>query len=1166
MLSAAPASAPAEANHRQRRPPQDTMHPEPNRHPLLLLTAYVALILYGSLFPFSGWHSGVDTWAFLEPGIAHRPLSLPDLVVNALIYIPIGVLIRLAMARRSLAAAAIAATVLGGLLSLTVETAQAHLPQRVPALSDLLLNTAGALAGALLAGLLAPDGRLAGRFGAWRQQHLQPGPEANIALLATGLWALAQLAPFVPSLDIGLLRSGLKPLAQVLDDPSRFEPVRALTYALEIAALALLIRDARQRPASVTRALWAFFFAVLIGKAFVVSRQVSAEALIGALAGLTLALGSPRALKPRRPALAALMLALALTVGELAPEPGPLRVLNTVPFLAHMSNPMQGLSVLLDSAWPYLALALALYRCSSRSRIASGVIVAGCGGLAFALEWLQQYVPGRTPDLTTAVIALTAAALTVGQLPRRSSAPGPGGLAGTFAAVCVFSAVAGLWSITRTPPAVAATSASKAMLPEPAELRMPDLPGFRTAHPRLPHPDAGERARIAQENPEYINQLLTRARGGQGDLAAAIEAEFLRPGSQDMRALTERLIRLKPSWRGHEQTKPIAQAYDWLHGRIPPDLMPALRDKVIEACEYQISVIRTERLSPYNVYLYNSPLQALMACALAVYRDDPRAEPVMAFTHDYWLNRVLPVWRQIGGRNGGWHEGGEYVGIGIGQAIYQLPAMWRAATGDDLFAREPAIHGFLTFLIHRALPDGTIQRWGDVAFPRRRVDDALALALEFRDRPAYSMLGSPKARLAPTSWPWGPLPDATLYSEPEQLTDRPLIHFADGLGLVTARSGWDRNATIVSFKAGDNYWSHSHLDQGAFTLYTGVPLALDSGCYCGGYGSDHYLNYYYQTIAHNTVTVTDPADNAPKPARKDKEPRPIANDGGQRRVGSGWDLHAAPLDLDDWRRQYDDFHTGRLHTLFDEEGLLVALADITPAYTNSQSGPDSFHHRTRRVEKAWRVFVYDRRSGTIVVYDDIEAARPDLAKRWLLHGTLAPAVSGNRFVFERPLGGNQAGTAKLEGTVLFPSDARLTPIGGRGFEFFADGQNYDENGAIWGEISRHAADFEAGAWRIEVSPALESRQDRFLVVMHTGTDAAVAPQKIERLTPGDGRIGARIEAGGRTLELLFQPDRLAVDLTLRDPSRPELRRSLEARAARAPARSWMQTLREWMHP
>ena len=126
MLSAAPGPAPAALIDRL---PPDTMYPEPNRHPLLL-TAYMALILYGSLFPFSGWQSGVDTWAFLEPGMPHHALSLPDMVVNALIYIPIGLLVRISMARRGLPAAALAATVLGGLLSLSVETAQAHLPQR----------------------------------------------------------------------------------------------------------------------------------------------------------------------------------------------------------------------------------------------------------------------------------------------------------------------------------------------------------------------------------------------------------------------------------------------------------------------------------------------------------------------------------------------------------------------------------------------------------------------------------------------------------------------------------------------------------------------------------------------------------------------------------------------------------------------------------------------------------------------------------------------------------------------------------------------------------------------------------------------------------------------------------------------------------------------------
>src|SRR5438445_740179 len=107
-----------------------------------------------------------------------------------------------------------------------------------------------------------------------------------------------------------------------------------------------------------------------------------------------------------------------------------------------------------------------------------------------------------------------------------------------------------------------------------------------------------------------------------------------------------------------------------------------------------------------------------------------------------------------------------------------------------------------------------------------------------------------------------------------------------------ARSDWGPAATYVTFKAGDNYWSHMHLDQGAFTIYKGGELAIDSGLYGPSYGSDHHMNYSYQTIAHNLVTVTDPKDTVPAPAKDN--PRPSANHGEQRRIGSGWCVEAAP--------------------------------------------------------------------------------------------------------------------------------------------------------------------------------------------------------------------------------------------------------------------------------
>ena len=399
--------------------------------------------------------------------------------------------------------------------------------------------------------------------------------------------------------------------------------------------------------------------------------------------------------------------------------------------------------------------------------------------------------------------------------------------------------------------------------PAPAELAPADLPDFHYAHPRLPAPTLEDINKLREYNRGFFKQHLRQANGGQGKLYSSILMAYVEPGSQDLNTLHDRLLKLDPGYRGNN-TGTIALGYDWLYGQWTPAQRDALRTKVTASCNTNINIIRNDRLSPYNVFLYNRPLQNLMACALAIFGEGSEEELVMRFTHDYWKNRVLPVWRQVMGKNGGWHEGKEYVGIGIGQAIYELPAMWRNATGEDLFDKEPGIKGFLDFLVYRTRPDGTHFRWGDGAFFNKTVADRLALALEYRHQAAYSLGNKPK--VSPTSWPWGPLADPDFY-DPSAIGKLPLIKYLDGIGMTIARSDWSPDATYVTFKAGDNYWSHSHLDQGAFTIYKGGALAIDSGLYTK-YGSDHHMNYTYQTIAHNTITVTDPLDNVPLPGKK----------------------------------------------------------------------------------------------------------------------------------------------------------------------------------------------------------------------------------------------------------------------------------------------------------
>jgi hypothetical protein len=332
-----------------------------------------------------------------------------------------------------------------------------------------------------------------------------------------------------------------------------------------------------------------------------------------------------------------------------------------------------------------------------------------------------------------------------------------------------------------------------------------------------------------------------------------------------------------------------------------------------------------------------------------------------------------------------------------------------------------------------------------------------------------------------------------------------------------------------------------HLDQGAFTIYKGGPLAIDSGVYGPGYGSDHHMNYTYQTIAHNAVTVTDPGDRVPAPGKE--KGRPIANDGGQRRIGSGWGVEPAPLDLAEWQAKRQIYHTGRIERLVDHDGIVIATADLTPAYTNALSGKGTFSHRTRRVERMRRIFAYDRVDDVIVVFDDVRASDASFRKRWLLHTVDRPEVGAQRFSVTLPAAQRPGRTGgRLEGHVLLPERAMLEAVGGRGAEFLVDGRNYDEDGRLE-ELLRRWQDNNPlpGAWRIELSPEREALDDQFLVVMLPASSGARAPHTITRIREGS-RVGCEIVGPRRTTRWLFDGDQGLASVKVVREQDPELGR------------------------
>ena len=1153
----------------------------------LAALAYAAFVVYGSLIPLDFHYRPLTAaWdAFLQTPYLHLGLgSRADWVANILLYIPLGFLATgwLAAASRSRGVAAgIVVFVLCVLVAVGVEFTQLYFPPRTVSLNDIVAEIIGSALGIVI--WLSAGERV---MTLWAEV-LQGGPASGRALIVlyTAAYLVFALFPFdfiVSPAELAekLANTGRTAFFVTASCGGAFQcSAKLVLEVLTVAPLGVflgMVATSAGKP-SLRRAFgWGILLGVVIEglQAFLASGISQGASILTRGLGMALGLAVYRFFRKewlieyRKEIRVATVVALPLYLLLLLAMNGffavrleshwiamaKLHEVRFLPFYYHYyTSETQAMYSLLIHAAAYAPIGLMvwIFRDGPGDRTSLWISAVTAALTAFAMETLKLFLNGRKPDPTDVLIAGAAAAVAyfaATRLTRWSGADRvrpeassreippshralsrPVGFPGLRLAGGLLIGVVVLmgWVIAVQPKEHFVDERKLPQLPAPEQLPPVNLPGFKSVHPRLPGPTAAELRTLAVQNPELLRQVRSRANGGKGEIEAAALQELIEPGSVDLGLVHRRLMELEITGRGHEQGKPLAIAYDWLYPRWTESQRTELRDKLVEDCDYIIERIRKDRMSPYNVILYNAPLQALMACSLALYGDDPRGDPVMRFTYDLWKNRVLPAWRQVMGRNGGWHEGGEYVGVGIGQAIYELPAMWRSATGEDLFVSEPGIRGFLDFLVYRRRPDGTDFRWGDGSVFDKSAPDAIPLALEFHDAPAYSL--RPPAQDGTTSgWPWGPHTDRSL-DDPASFARLPLVRLFDGIGMVVARSDWSPNATYVTFKAGDNYWSHTHLDQGAFTIYKGGELAIDSGLYGPSYGSDHHMNYTYQTIAHNVVTVTDPQDTVPAPG-KDK-PRPIANDGGQRRIGSGWGVEAAPLDRSEWEAKRDIYHTAAMGPLFDQGGLVVAATDITPAYTNPQSGDGTFSARTRRVERFWRIFGYDRVDDVVVVFDQVTATKGSFRKRWLLHTIDEPTVSPGGFsVTVAPQDRPGHGGGRLDGKVLLPRDAVINPIGGRGFEFFVDDRNYDENGALREAIGKLGPNNrEPGDWRIEVSPPRDAREDMFLVVLLPIAGGAHAVHRVKLLESGK-RVGCEIVGPNRTTRWWFEPGRNGAEI------------------------------------
>jgi VanZ family protein len=185
--------------------------------PLSLI--YAGLIVYASLYPFSGWRDqDVGVIAFLFAPWP-RYWSVFDVVINLLGYIPLGALFAMhVLCTRHWRKAWWISAFMGALLSFVMEGTQSFLTSRVASREDWLLNSVGAAIGAYCVVLMLKQGWIE-EWAKLRLRWFVPDARGAAVLLLT--WPVALFFP--PAVPFGLGQVGERIWQALLDWQARID-------------------------------------------------------------------------------------------------------------------------------------------------------------------------------------------------------------------------------------------------------------------------------------------------------------------------------------------------------------------------------------------------------------------------------------------------------------------------------------------------------------------------------------------------------------------------------------------------------------------------------------------------------------------------------------------------------------------------------------------------------------------------------------------------------------------------------------------------------------------------------------------------------------------------------------------------------------------------------
>ncbi len=531
-----------------------------------------------------------------------------------------------------------------------------------------------------------------------------------------------------------------------------------------------------------------------------------------------------------------------------------------------------------------------------------------------------------------------------------------------------------------------------------------------------------------------------------------------------------------------------AIVYDWLYGLLTPNEKQAFIKELVRLAKTQECGYPPTRQGSVTGHASEAQIMRdMLSAGIAIHDEFPEMYRLAAgrFSREH-----LPA-RNWFYNGHAYHQGSSYGPYRFGWDTFPLFIFDRLGFGNVYNSEQR----FVPYLwVYSTRPDGQRLRAGDTGAegrgsPWSESVGTILTASYYRDGVLLSQhlkQGGAREGDIIFEFLWR---DTTL--QPKPIESLPLTrYFGSPFGWMIARTSWGEDAVIAEMKINEyNFANHQHMDAGAFQIYDKDGQAIDSGRYTGSsgkYGSPHCRNYFWRTIAHNSLLIYDPAE---------KFGGDYGNDGGQRLPGG----RKGPRTLEQLLDPNNSYRTGQVlaHAIGPDFAFLQG--DITAAYS-------------KKVKQVIRSFVFlnlqnARSPAALIVFDRVVSANPAFKKFWLLHTLKEPQITGA-----------SASADRLTLDVLLPTagNAALEKVGGPGKEFWVFGTNYpnepDKKALRRTKSSENIA--ERDGWRVEVSPKTASAEDLFLTVMQLGERLPV------KLIEAGDRVGCQI--GNRSV--LFYRD------------------------------------------